>query len=84
MLGVMRRSCAISTRRTAAKGSALREPREHLARVIQWLCPRPAVFVLLTLPGGEAKGLPYLCFFREEETYLLLCLFSCQVDLKNY
>lgn len=44
----------------------------------------PAVFVLLTLPGGEAKGLPYLCFFREEETYLLLCLFSCQVDLKNY
>lgn len=32
--------------------------------------------------GG--KRVPVSLFFREEETYLFLCLFSCRVDLKNY
>lgn len=51
----------------------MREPREHLEREIQWLCPRPAVFVLLRLPEGEAKEFPYLCFSEKRR---LICSYA--------
>lgn len=74
MLGVMRRSCAIPTRRTAAKGSALREPREHLARVIQWLCPRSSC--CSHCREGRQKGSRIFVFSGKRR---LICSYACSL-----